>query len=65
MRLRDSARTGSTDLGGGLASPVGGGWRLVLEAAAGKIIGSTGLAAARPPPRDSGTPAGRGRPTGG
>ncbi|WP_422641236.1 hypothetical protein, partial [Streptomyces glaucescens] len=46
-------------------SPVGGGWRLVLEAAAGKIIGSTGLAAARPPPRDSGTPAGRGRPVGG
>ncbi|OXS33416.1 MDR family MFS transporter [Streptomyces sp. XY006] len=41
--LRDTARTGSTDLGEGFASPHGADSRRVLEAAVGKIIGSADL----------------------
>jgi EmrB/QacA subfamily drug resistance transporter len=43
VRLRDTARTGSTDLGEGFASPHGADSRRVLEAAVGKIIGGTDL----------------------
>ncbi|CAL9285620.1 MULTISPECIES: MDR family MFS transporter [Streptomyces] len=43
VRLRDTARTGSTDLGEGFASPHGPDSQRVLEAAVGKIIGSTDL----------------------
>ncbi|SOR77560.1 MULTISPECIES: MDR family MFS transporter [Streptomyces] len=43
VRLRDTARTGSTDMGEGFASPHGADSQRVLEAALGKIIGSTDL----------------------
>ncbi|MEV5101880.1 MDR family MFS transporter [Streptomyces massasporeus] len=45
--LRDTARTGSTDLGDGFGSPSGADSRRVLEAAVGKIIGGTDLDTAR------------------
>ncbi|MFJ4555308.1 MDR family MFS transporter [Streptomyces massasporeus] len=45
--LRDTARTGSTDLGEGFGSPSGADSRRVLEAAVGKIIGGTDLDTAR------------------
>jgi hypothetical protein len=47
VRLRDTARTGSTDMGEGFASPSGADSQRVLEAAVGKIIGSTDLDTAR------------------
>ncbi|MCI3270504.1 MDR family MFS transporter [Streptomyces cylindrosporus] len=47
VELRDSARKGSTDMGEGFASPHGGDSQRLLEAAVGKIIGSTGLDTAR------------------
>ncbi|MFJ4535142.1 MDR family MFS transporter [Streptomyces tibetensis] len=45
--LRDTARTGSTDMGEGFGSPSGADSRRVLEAAVGKIIGGTDLDTAR------------------
>ncbi|MFF7891639.1 MDR family MFS transporter [Streptomyces sp. NPDC007907] len=47
VRLRDTARTGSTDMGEGFGSPSGADSRRVLEAAVGKIIGGTDLDTAR------------------
>ncbi|MEV3967588.1 MDR family MFS transporter [Streptomyces sp. NPDC050698] len=47
VRLRDTARSGSTDLGEGFGSPSGADSRRVLETAVGKIIGSTDLDTAR------------------
>ncbi|MCD7443387.1 MFS transporter [Streptomyces lincolnensis] len=47
VRLRDSARAGSTDMGEGFAQPSGADSRRVLEATVGKIIGSTDLDTAR------------------
>jgi hypothetical protein len=47
VRLRDTARTGSTDMGEGFGSPSGADSRRVLEAAVGKIIGATDLDTAR------------------
>ncbi|MFI6805155.1 MDR family MFS transporter [Streptomyces luteogriseus] len=47
VRLRDTARTGSTDMGDGFGSPSGADSRRVLEAAVGKIIGGTDLDTAR------------------
>ncbi|MDQ0752863.1 EmrB/QacA subfamily drug resistance transporter [Streptomyces africanus] len=47
VRLRDTARTGSTDMGEGFASPHGADSQRVLEAAVGKIIGGTDLDTAR------------------
>ncbi|MFK0119814.1 MDR family MFS transporter [Streptomyces sp. NPDC090994] len=47
VRLRDSARAGSTDLGEGFASPNDTDSRRVLEASVGKIIGGTRLETAR------------------
>jgi hypothetical protein len=47
VQLRDSARAGSTDMGEGFASPRGGDSQRLLEAAVGKIIGSTDLDTAR------------------
>jgi hypothetical protein len=41
VRLRDSARMGSTDMGEGFASPAGADSRRLLESAVGKILGST------------------------
>ncbi|MFD7246635.1 MDR family MFS transporter [Streptomyces massasporeus] len=41
VRLRDTARSGSTDMGDGFGSPSGADSRRVLEAAVGKIIGGT------------------------
>jgi hypothetical protein len=43
VELRDSARAGSTDMGEGFASPHGADSQRLLEAAVGKIIGSTDL----------------------
>jgi hypothetical protein len=43
VRLRDSARAGSTDMGEGFASPHDADNRRALEAAVAKIIGSTEL----------------------
>ncbi|WUI51887.1 MFS transporter [Streptomyces sp. NBC_00414] len=42
VQLRDSARMGSTDMGDGFATPSAADNRQRLEAAVGKIIGSTG-----------------------
>jgi EmrB/QacA subfamily drug resistance transporter len=47
VQLRDSARMGSTDMGEGFASPHDANAQRVLEAAVGKIIGSTDLDTAR------------------
>ncbi|WLW50610.1 MDR family MFS transporter [Streptomyces sp. YU58] len=47
VRLRDSARAGSTDMGEGFAQPSGADSQRVLEATVGKIIGSTDLDTAR------------------
>jgi EmrB/QacA subfamily drug resistance transporter len=47
VRLRDSARAGSTDMGEGFASPSDADSRRVLESTVGKIIGSTRLDTAR------------------
>ncbi|MBT2414343.1 MFS transporter [Streptomyces sp. ISL-12] len=47
VRLRDSARAGSTDMGEGFASPNDTDSRRVLEASVGKIIGGTRLETAR------------------
>jgi EmrB/QacA subfamily drug resistance transporter len=47
VRLRDSARAGSTDLGEGFASPNDTDSRRVLESSVGKIIGGTRLETAR------------------
>ncbi|MGV9987375.1 MDR family MFS transporter [Streptomyces olivaceus] len=47
VRLRDSARAGSTDLGEGFASPHDASSRRALESSVGKIIGSTELDTAR------------------
>lgn len=41
VRLRDSARMGSTDMGEGFASPAGANSQRLLESAVGKILGST------------------------
>jgi EmrB/QacA subfamily drug resistance transporter len=43
VELRDSARRGSTDMGEGFASPHGADSQRLLEAAVGKIIGTTDL----------------------
>lgn len=43
VQLRDSARMGSTDMGEGFASPHGADSQRLLEAAVGKVIGSTDL----------------------
>jgi len=55
VELRDSARMGSTDMGEGFASPASADSRRVLEAAVGKIIGSTELDTARRIVTDSDT----------
>ncbi|MFE2218448.1 MDR family MFS transporter [Streptomyces canus] len=55
VELRDSARAGSTDMGEGFASPSGADSQRVLEAAVGKIIGSTDLDTARGIMTDSDT----------
>ena len=55
VQLRDSARMGSTDMGEGFASPASADSRRVLEAAVGKIIGSTELDTARRIVTDSDT----------
>jgi len=55
VQLRDSARAGSTDMGEGFASPRGGDSQRLLEAAVGKIIGSTDLDTARRIMADSDT----------
>ncbi|WP_030680417.1 MDR family MFS transporter [Streptomyces cellulosae] len=55
VRLRDSARLGSTDMGEGFASPSGADSRRVLEASVGKIIGSTDPDTARRIVTDSAT----------
>ncbi|MGW0834728.1 MDR family MFS transporter [Streptomyces prunicolor] len=47
VQLRDSARKGSTDMGEGFASPRGADSQRLLEAAVGKVIGSTDLDTAR------------------
>ncbi|GHF07382.1 MDR family MFS transporter [Streptomyces fumanus] len=47
VRLRDSARAGSTDMGEGFAQPHDADSRRVLEASIGKIIGRTRLDTAR------------------
>jgi hypothetical protein len=47
VQLRDSARAGSTDMGEGFGQPSGADSQRVLEAAVGKIIGTTGLEDAR------------------
>lgn len=47
VQLRDSARMGSTDMGEGFASPRGADSQRLLEAAVGKVIGSTDLDTAR------------------
>ncbi|MFE9602442.1 MDR family MFS transporter [Streptomyces hokutonensis] len=47
VELRDSARMGSTDMGEGFASPHGADSQRLLEAAVGKVIGSTDLDTAR------------------
>ncbi|MFG3151753.1 MDR family MFS transporter [Streptomyces sp. NPDC048219] len=47
VRLRDSARAGSTDMGEGFASPHDADSRRTLEASVGKIIGGTELDTAR------------------
>ncbi|MFF4501191.1 MDR family MFS transporter [Streptomyces sp. NPDC001401] len=47
VELRDSARKGSTDMGEGFASPHGADSQRLLEAAVGKIIGSTDLETVR------------------
>lgn len=55
VRLRDTARTGSTDMGEGFASPHGADSQRVLEAAVGKIIGGTDLDTTRRIVRESDT----------
>lgn len=55
VELRDSARAGSTDMGEGFASPSGADSQRVLEAAVGKIIGSTDRDTARGLMTDSDT----------
>lgn len=47
VQLRDSARAGSTDMGEGFGQPSGADSQRVLEAAVGKIIGTTRLEDAR------------------
>ncbi|MEU5317288.1 MDR family MFS transporter [Streptomyces sp. NPDC021056] len=47
VQLRDSARAGSTDMGEGFGQPSGADSQRVLEAAVGKIIGTTGVEDAR------------------
>ncbi|MEI5519481.1 MDR family MFS transporter [Streptomyces brasiliscabiei] len=47
VRLRDSARAGSSDMGEGFARPPAGDSRRLLESAVGKIIGGTELETAR------------------
>ncbi|WP_329140130.1 MDR family MFS transporter [Streptomyces sp. NBC_00670] len=55
VRLRDSARAGSSDLGEGFASPSSADSRLQLERAVAKILGSTERATARRIVRESET----------
>ncbi|MER6159204.1 MDR family MFS transporter [Streptomyces sp. NPDC001868] len=47
VKLRDSARAGSSDMGEGFARPPAGDSQRLLEAAVGKIIGGTELETAR------------------
>ncbi|MET9257731.1 MDR family MFS transporter [Streptomyces sp. NPDC003717] len=55
VRLRDSARRGSTDLGDGFGSPQDANRQRAVEAAVGRIIGSTELDTARRIVADSDT----------
>jgi MFS family permease len=55
VRLRDSARLGSTDMGEGFASPTGSDSRCVLEAAVAKILRGTEVDTMRRIVAESGT----------
>ncbi|MFC4852552.1 MDR family MFS transporter [Actinophytocola glycyrrhizae] len=55
VRLRDSARIGSTDMGEGFASPTGGDSQRLLESAVGRIIRGTEADTMRRIVADSGT----------
>ena len=55
VRLRDSARMGSTDMGEGFASPTAGDSQRLLESAVGRIIRGTEADAMRRIVTDSGT----------